>query len=92
MHAKPTAPVQLDANMGWVNAVQKCFFMFHRILLSFACIAWKCGEGKAAGPAFLRGKRIFEWDRDAASFRAEIRAERETHLRVKLPGIFRDMY
>ncbi|WP_036717816.1 glycosyl hydrolase family 95 catalytic domain-containing protein [Paenibacillus harenae] len=82
----PTAPVQLDANMGWVNAVQEQLLQVSRDfvkLLPALPSRWK--KGRLAGWRFHTGRVSVEWDREAGYFRAELTADRDTEVIVKLP-------
>jgi alpha-L-fucosidase 2 len=82
----PTAPVQLDANMGWVNAVQEQLLQVSWDLVKLLPALpsrWK--KGRLAGWRFHTGKVSIEWDREAGSFRAELTADRDTDVTVQLP-------
>ncbi|MBD2868739.1 glycoside hydrolase N-terminal domain-containing protein [Paenibacillus sp. IB182493] len=80
------APVQLDANMGWVNAVQEQLLQASPGLVKLLPALpsrWK--KGRLAGWRFHTGTLSLEWDREACRFRAELTADRDTDVTVKLP-------
>ena len=69
------APVQLDANMGYVNAVQEMLFRFDKDGFSFlpACpTRWKKGEVR--GFCYPGGKVDFMWDMEKRQFSASVRS------------------
>ncbi|MEO2203509.1 glycoside hydrolase N-terminal domain-containing protein [Paenibacillus pabuli] len=80
------APVQLDANMGWVNAVQEMLLLVspERIKLLPALPArWIRGELK--GWCILGGVLNLAWDRQRESFQAELTANRRMNTKLQLP-------
>jgi alpha-L-fucosidase 2 len=80
------APVQLDANMGWVNAVQEMLLQASPGLLKLLPALpdrWK--RGRITDWRFHTGRITMEWDQEAALFRAELTAERDTDIVIKLP-------
>ncbi|WP_306299307.1 glycoside hydrolase N-terminal domain-containing protein [Paenibacillus sp. MY03] len=80
------APVQLDANMGWVNAVQEMLLQvapgFVKLL---PALPERWTRGKISGWRFHTGEVAMEWDRERGRFLAVLLAERETELVVKVP-------
>lgn len=82
----PTAPVQLDANMGWVNAVQEMLLQVTPGMIKLLpALPERWSRGKLSGWRFHTGELSLEWDRACGSFRAELRATRDTRTVVKLP-------
>ncbi|MFX3634312.1 MAG: glycoside hydrolase N-terminal domain-containing protein [Candidatus Pristimantibacillus sp.] len=82
----PAAPVQLDANMGWVNAVQEQLLQVSASLIKLLPALpsrWK--RGSMTDWRFHTGKVTVVWNRDEGSFRAELMADRDTDTTVKLP-------
>lgn len=82
----PTAPVQLDANMGWVHAVQEMLLQVSPGLLKLLpALPGRWKRGKLAEWRLHTGRVSMQWDREAGLFRAELTAERDTEILVKLP-------
>lgn len=82
----PTAPVQLDANMGWVNAVQEQLLQVSPNLVKLLpALPSRWRRGRLADWRFHTGKVTATWNRDKGSFRAELKADRDTDMIVKLP-------
>jgi alpha-L-fucosidase 2 len=83
------APIQLDANMGWVNAVQEMLLYTSRTLVKiFPARPEKWSKGSVENLRFCTGKISFTWDIDKKMFEAVIYAERHTEIRVELPKEF----
>ncbi|MEF3303190.1 glycosyl hydrolase family 95 catalytic domain-containing protein [Paenibacillus sp. GYB003] len=83
------APVQLDANMGLVSAVQEMLLYASPQLVKLLPAlpgAWK--NGSARGLRFCAGTVAMRWDTERGEFEAELRAEREAAVGVKLPPAF----
>ena len=79
------APVQLDALMGCVNAVQEmlAFVSPTRVHLLPACpAAWKTGKTTLH---IFGGTLTMEWDLSARKGRAVLRAQRDLSVTVRLP-------
>ncbi len=82
----PTAPVQLDANMGFVNAVQEMLMQVHPGMLKLLpALPERLAHGRLSGWRFHTGTLSMKWNRAEGSFRAELHAERDADLLVKLP-------
>lgn len=82
----PAAPVQLDANLGLVNAVQEMLLQVSPGLVKLLPALperWK--RGKLADWRFHTGRVSMEWDREAGWLRAEFTADRDTQVVVRLP-------
>ncbi len=82
----PTAPVQMDANMGVINAVQEMLLQASPGMLKLLpALPDRWRRGRLADWRFHTGRVTLEWDLDAGSFHAEITADRDTQLTVLLP-------
>lgn len=88
----PEAPVQLDAALGWTNAVQEMLLYASPgkvKLLPALPNRWR--QGQFEGLRFCTGSVDCRWDWDAGCFEAVITAERDTQVTVSLPEQFRDL-
>ncbi|MBO0995336.1 glycosyl hydrolase family 95 catalytic domain-containing protein [Bacillus sp. SD088] len=82
-----TAPVQLDANLGWINAVQEMLIYISPTLVKLLpALPTKWKQGKVRDFCFTTGKISFSWDIEANVFSSKIVAERDTNVKVILPG------
>ena len=81
------APVQLDALMGSVNAVQEMLLSASEDCLSLlpACPA-RFERGEVKNWRFPGGRVSFKWARETKKLSARIRVERPAVIRVKLPA------
>lgn len=83
------APIQLDANMGWVNAVQEMLLYVSPTMVKLLpALPDRWPNGKVSDLRFCAGKVSFEWNREEGTFRAELTAERDTQITLKLPTEF----
>ena len=81
--------VQIDANMGFVNAVQKMIFDERRdYLLLLPAISERLAVGSASNFCFSGGKVSLKWDLKAHKLQAKIVFERECSVQVRLPEGF----
>ncbi|WP_249281000.1 glycoside hydrolase N-terminal domain-containing protein [Paenibacillus sp. 7516] len=80
------APVQLDANMGWVNAVQEMLLQVspQRIKLLPALPA-RMLRGELQNWRIPGGALSLAWDRKSGIFQAELAATRRISSKVQLP-------
>ncbi|WP_419875003.1 glycosyl hydrolase family 95 catalytic domain-containing protein [Candidatus Pristimantibacillus sp. PTI5] len=82
----PAAPVQLDANMGWVNAIQEQLLQVSPQLIKLLpALPGRWKRGRLADWRFHTGKAALSWNRETGLFRAELTADRDTDMIVKLP-------
>jgi hypothetical protein len=82
----PTAPVQMDANMGVINAVQEMLLQASPgVLKLLPALPDRWRRGRLADWRFHTGRVTLEWDLDTGSFHAEVTADRDTELTVLLP-------
>jgi len=82
-----SAPVQLDANMGIINAVQEMLLYVSPTrlkLLPALPSAWT--QGRVQDWRYASGKISMEWDVKAGFFQAFITAERLTQMTVQMPA------
>ena len=83
------APVQLDAILGSVNAVQMMLFGFDGDRVCFLpALPERLNMGKVNGFAFNLGKVDFEWNTEKKHFAAEIRIEKDGKTEIILPEGF----
>ncbi|UOQ84897.1 glycosyl hydrolase family 95 catalytic domain-containing protein [Gracilibacillus salinarum] len=81
-----TAPVQMDANLGVVNAIQEMllFVSQHTIkLLPALPVTWECG--KVTDFHFCTGTCSFQWNQRERHFSVSITATRPTDIQVVMP-------
>jgi alpha-L-fucosidase 2 len=80
------APVQLDANMGIVNALQEMIFYCGKNYIRFLpALPNRLVKGKVKDFAFPGGHVSFEWNKSKMYFKAEITADRDISLKASLP-------
>lgn len=83
------APIQMDANMGWVNAVQEMLlYVSPKLVKLLPALPAKWERGKAGDLRFGTGRAFISWDLAADAFTAELVAERDTQIVLKLPERF----
>ncbi|UQZ85079.1 hypothetical protein SK3146_04362 [Paenibacillus konkukensis] len=83
------APIQMDANMGWVNAVQEMLlYVSPKFVKLLPALPGKWKKGKAADLRFCTGTVSFEWNMPEGMFAAQLAAERGTSVVLKLPDHF----
>lgn len=86
-----TAPVQMDANLGVVNAIQEMLLYVSPTMIKLLPALpddWK--EGKVKSFHFCTGTISFQWNLLRNSFSVTVKAERETELTIGLPVHFHD--
>lgn len=82
----PAAPVQLDANMGWVHAVQEMLLQVSPGLLKLLpALPGRWKRGRLSGWRFHTGRVSLEWDRETGLLQAEFCADRDTDTALRLP-------
>jgi len=83
------APIQMDANMGWINAVQEMLlYVSPRMIKLLPALPDKWSRGEASDFRFCTGRISISWDREKGSFTAVLMAERPTELALRLPDGF----
>ncbi|MEK3890587.1 glycosyl hydrolase family 95 catalytic domain-containing protein [Bacillus sp. FSL K6-3431] len=81
-----TAPVQLDANIGWINAVQEMLIYVSPSLVKLLpAVPSKWKRGKVRNMRFTTGKISFSWDYEVGQFSGKLEAERETEITLMMP-------
>ncbi|MFA9557664.1 glycoside hydrolase N-terminal domain-containing protein [Evansella sp. AB-rgal1] len=84
-----TAPIQMDANMGWVNAVQEMLLFVSKDMLKvLPALPDKWKKGSVRDFRFCTGKISFSWDVDTNFFQASLVADRKTKTTLQLPSVF----
>lgn len=81
-----SAPIQIDANLGWTNAVQEMLMYSSPYLVKIlpACPrAWQ--QGSVEGLCFTTGEVDFAWDQQKQEFHCLITAKRATNITLTLP-------
>lgn len=79
-------PVQMDANMGAVNAVQKMLIDERKgFLLLLPAISDRFVKGRAEKLRFSQGTVSMKWDLSQQQFHAEINWKRDGILKIRLP-------
>ncbi|MCJ7839413.1 glycoside hydrolase family 95 protein [Lederbergia sp. NSJ-179] len=82
----PTAPVQMDANLGWIHAVQEMLiYVSPTVVKLLPALPSKWKQGKVKDMCFTTGKISFSWDKEARRFAGKLVAERETMITLILP-------
>lgn len=80
------APVQMDANLGWINAVQEMLiYVSSSIVKLLPAVPSKWRQGSVSDLRITTGKVSFSWDMEKKKFLGTILAERETKVTIKLP-------
>ena len=84
-----TTTVQLDGNMGAVNAVQKMLIDERRgCLLLLPAPSQRLSTGSASRLRFSAGEVDLRWDFNRGQFRANILFRRDCRIRIRVPGDF----
>src|SRR5690625_1451729 len=86
-----TAPVQMDANLGFVNAIQEMLiYVSPSIVKLLPALPTKFKQGNVKDLRFMTGRISFSWDKEENKFEATLIAERDTELLLKLPDFCED--
>lgn len=85
----PEAPIQLDANMGWVNAMQEMLlYVSPHIVKVLPALPDRWGSGSVKQMHVCNGRLSFSWNKKKGIFQAELSAEREAKFILRLPQGF----
>lgn len=85
------APVQLDAIMGYVNAVQEMiFYTSDNLLKLLPALPQKLSKGSVKRFQYVNGSLDMRWDMEKDEFEAVLEAKLPHTIRVKLPEKFSD--
>lgn len=80
------APIQLDANMGFVNAIQEMLlFVSDDIIKILPACPERFRKGMVKNLRIMTGFISFKWDKDKMFFRCVIEAVHNTNLKIQLP-------
>ncbi|MFM9276676.1 glycosyl hydrolase family 95 catalytic domain-containing protein [Paenibacillus jiagnxiensis] len=86
-----SAPVQLDANMGWVNAVQEMLlFVSAREIRILPALPSKWKTGAVRDWRIHGGRISFAWNLPKGAFTLELTAEWPISADIRLPDLFTD--
>jgi len=86
-----SAPVQMDANMGYVNAVQEMLIYSSPSLVKLLpALPSNFSKGKAENFRFCGGTVNFKWNISKNIFNAVFNADKEMTFEIKLPVQFKD--
>ena len=84
-----SCPVQLDANMGIVNAVQEMLmYSSEKLIKLLPALPNELTDGKVTNFHFIGGKVSFEWHIKTGKFKALLTATRDVMIDIKLPSEF----
>lgn len=82
----PSAPVQLDAAMGIVQALQECLLFVDRDCVKLLpALPKRLGEGSLRDFCFMAGTVSMSWSLQEKKLHAVLRAVRDTEISVILP-------
>lgn len=83
------APIQLDANLGWVNAVQEMLlYISPNMVKLLPALPDRWSSGSVSDMRFCAGSVSFSWNKMTGAFHAELTADRDTSFTLKLPAAF----
>lgn len=84
------APVQLDAALGYVNAVQEMLLYSSQDLVKLLpALPDNMHKGSVRDFRFCGGTVSFKWNIKKNSFNAEFVADKDIEIQIKLPQFFR---
>ncbi len=85
------APVQLDAAMGVVGAIQEMLlFVSKDCIKLLPALPDRLNAGEVKGIRFATGSLDMRWNRKQGEFEAELYAERNTRVQIILPEYIRN--
>ena len=86
------APIQFDAIMGYVNAVQEMIlYSSEKLIKLLPALPDSMQKGKISNWCFCGGYINMEWDVARNIFKAELTAVREVDIDIKIPKMFKDI-
>ncbi|SFL94066.1 alpha-L-fucosidase 2 [Gracilibacillus orientalis] len=84
-----SAPVQMDANLGVVNAIQEMLmYVSPKMIKLLPALPNEWIVGKVDTFHFCTGSASFHWDLQKGAFSAVIKADRDTNIILGLPSYF----
>lgn len=86
-----TAPIQIDANLGWTSAVQEMLFYSSPSLIKIlpACPG-RWTKGAVENFHFCTGKVSFVWNKQRKLLHVKLESVRDTDIQVGLPAEYGD--
>lgn len=91
LEMESSATVQLDALMGYVNAVQEMIlYSSEKLIKLLPALPDNMSKGKIDMWRFVGGSVNMEWDIKLGKFIAMLKADRDIVIDIKLPKIFAD--
>ncbi|WP_240768004.1 glycosyl hydrolase family 95 catalytic domain-containing protein [Paenibacillus amylolyticus] len=82
----PAAPIQLDANMGWVNAVQEMLlYVSEQWIKLLPALPERWVRGSIHDWCIPGGRMSCTWNRSSGFFRAELVADRRINTKLHIP-------
>lgn len=85
------APVQLDAAMGLVEAIQEMLLYAGKDFIKLLpALPERLAKGSINNLRFMTGKLNMKWDIEALEFNVVIIADRETKVQLYLPGFIKE--
>jgi alpha-L-fucosidase 2 len=85
------SPVQLDANLGYVNAIQEMLIYSSKNLVKLLpALPDVMYKGKVRDFRFCAGTVSLQWNTKQNVFKAELKADREATMDLKLPNEFKN--
>lgn len=83
------APIQLDAALGYVNAVQEMIlYSSERLIKLLPALPDDMSHGSIKSWRFVGGTIDMEWDIDSNKFAATLSADRDISVDIKTPEVF----
>ena len=83
------APVQLDAALGYVNAVQEMLvYVSEDLIKLLPALPSRLKKGSVRDFQYPNGSISMQWDLEAQSFHVTLKAARPHTIRVALPSFF----
>lgn len=84
-----SAPIQLDALMGYINAVQEMImYSSEKVVKLLPALPDVLKKGRISGWRFCGGIINMEWDIENKIFFAELEAEHAIDIKIILPTVF----
>ncbi|MFS0869167.1 glycosyl hydrolase family 95 catalytic domain-containing protein [Paenibacillus xylanilyticus] len=82
----PAAPVQLDANLGWVNAIQEMLlYVSPQLIKVLPALPARWTRGEVQNWRIQGGTLSFAWNRKTGAFQAELTARHRIATKLQLP-------
>lgn len=87
------APVQLDAAMGVVQAIQEMILYTGKDFIKLLpALPKRLGKGHIHNLRFMTGSLSMKWNMETMKFTVKILADRDTKVRLYLPEFLKDSY